>query len=201
MDKLVYIVDDDADVRALLVALLSSVSIPTRTFASGVEFLREVDRSYQGCVLLDVRMPEMSGLEVAEHLRRRELGLPVLLMSAYADVPMVIRALKAKAVDFVQKPFNSQDLLDRIQQAMAEAGSRPARAVSVGAAAQQLESLTRRERQVLDLILAGRLNKEIAAELGIGQRTVETYRAHVMRKMGCKSLVELIRTMAPVGAA
>lgn len=194
---MVYVIDDDADVRALLVALLSSVSIPTRTFASGVEFLREVDRSFSGCVLLDVRMPEMSGLEVADHLRRRELGLPVVLMSAFADVPMVIRAMKAGAVDFVQKPFNSQDLLDRIQQALAQARQRPAGALA-GSAAQCLESLTRRERQVLELIVVGKLNKEIAVDLGIGLRTVETYRAHVMRKMECRSLVELIQAVGPL---
>lgn len=198
MPPAVYVVDDDADVRALLVALLSSVAIPTRTFASGVEFLREVDRSFHGCVLLDVRMPEINGLEVAEHLRRRGFDLPVILMSAFADVPMVIRGLKARAIDFVEKPFNSQDLVDRVQQVLAQVGPRSAAVLPGGTLAQRLDSLSRRERQVLEQIVAGKLNKEIAAELGIGLRTVETYRANVMKKMACKSLVELIHAVSPL---
>lgn len=194
MPKQVYIVDDNADVRALLVALLSSVSVPTRTFSSGVDFLREVNRSFEGCLMLDVRMPDMSGLEVCEHLRRRRLRLPVILMSAFADVPMVIRAMKAGAVDFVEKPFNAQDLLERVQTVLAQSEE-----AGEAAAGYAVDVLTARERQVLDRILAGKLNKEIAAELGIGQRTVETHRAKLMRKLGCKSVVELVRNMASVG--
>lgn len=192
MSKVVYVVDDDDGVRALLSALLLSVSIPTREFASGVEFLRVVNRSFDGCVLLDVRMPQISGLEVCEQLRQRGIQLPVVLMSGFADVPMVIRAMKVGAIDFVQKPFNSQDVLERIQHALA---STEIRSMPGGEAVQYLDALTPRERQVLELAVTGKLNKEIAAELGIGQRTVETHRAKMMKKMACRSMVELMRKL------
>lgn len=189
----VYIVDDSPDVRAMLAALLASVSIPTRGFASGVEFLQAVSRSYAGCVLMDVRMPEVSGLEVLAHLRRRDLHLPVILMSGFADVPMVIKAMKLGTVDFIEKPFNSTDLLECIQQALArDAAERAARGGS-GEVAQRLDSLSKREREVLGKVLAGKRNKEIAGDLGISQRTVETHRGNVMRKMGCVSVVELVQ--------
>lgn len=198
MQNVVYIVDDDPDVRALLAALISTIRVPTRAFASGMEFLHHVDRSWHGCVLLDVRMPQIGGLEVAEQLRRRDLHLPIVLMSGFADVPMAIRAIKAGAIDFVQKPFDSEDLLERVRQALDWNHACPAADFPCQVADPQLKDLTRRERQVLDLILAGKLNKQIAAELGIGIRTVETHRAQLMRKTACRSLAELIRTASPL---
>ena len=192
--KFVYIVDDDAEVRGGLVALLSTVSIPTREFESGIEFLQLLRRNFHGCVLLDVRMPDMSGIEVCEQLRLRESDLRVILMSGYADVPMVIRGMKAGAVDFVEKPFNPQDLLDRIHEALALDPGRPATDQPGAEILRRLETLARREREVLDLILIGKLNKQIADELGIGLRTVESHRAQIMQKMGCSHVVDLFRS-------
>lgn len=189
----VYIVDDSTEVRALLSALFASVSIPTQQFHSGAEFLRVVDRSYSGCVLMDVRMPEMSGLEVAAHLRRRKLNLPVILMSGFADVPMAVKAMKLGAVDFVEKPFNSQDLIERVQQALAGYAEERAAFDEASESYQRLKSLSPREQEVLERILAGRKNKEIAYELNISLRTVETHRAAIMRKMECASVAELVQ--------
>lgn len=199
MSGLVYAIDDDPNVRDLLVVLLSSVAIATRTFASASQFLQEISPTNAGCLFLDVRMPETSGLDVLDCLRRRGFGLPVIMMSCYADVPMVTRAFKAGVVDFVEKPFNPQDIIEKVQQIFALDQFR-----SGGASAdveQRLASLSARERQVLELILKGLRNKEIAAELGVGQRTIETHRANLMKKMACKSLLELIQRISPPNKA
>ncbi|MEF8702347.1 MAG: response regulator [Candidatus Accumulibacter sp. UW26] len=188
-----YVVDHDASVRRLLSAVLASVSIPTHGYASGTEFLRDVNMSYDGCVLMDVRMPGISGIEVCEHLRRRRLRIPVILLSEFADAPMVIRSMRAGAIDFIQKPFNPQELLDRIQRIFADNDLQAAQDILREAEDESSELLTRRERQVLELALTGKRNKEIADELGIGLRTIETHRSRVMQKLGCKSVLELVR--------
>lgn len=200
MTGFVYIIDDSADIRAFLSALLASVSIPSRIFASGIDFLQAVNRAYAGCILMDVRMPGMSGLEVVTHLRRRDLRLPVILMSGFADVPMVIKAMKLGAVDFIEKPFNSTDLLERLQQALAQDAAERVAQEETGSFRQKLDALSRRERQVLDLVLAGRKNKEIASDLDISKRTVETHRSSIMKKLGCGSLVELVQAASTLAA-
>lgn len=192
MRKVVHIVDDDASVRGLLSALLASVSIRTHEYASGTEFLRDVNMSYDGCALVDVRMPGISGIEVCEHLRRRRLHIPVILLSEFADAPMVIRSMRAGAIDFIQKPCNAQELLDRTQRIFADDDLQTAQGILREVEVESFEFLTPRERQVLELALTGKLNKEIACELGIGLRTIETHRSRVMQKLGCKSVLELV---------
>lgn len=190
---IVYVVDDDEAVRDSLRMLLKSVGHEVRTFASAKEFLAGHDTSRPGCIVLDIRMPEMSGLELQEALRRQRFRLPVIFITGHGDVPMAVQAMQRGAADFIQKPFRDQDLLDVIHRALdgsvAERGVQAQR----GEVLKRLGSLTAREREVMDMVVAGHANKVIAIELGISQRTVEIHRARVMEKMQCRSLADLVR--------
>jgi two-component system response regulator FixJ len=196
----VFVVDDDRAMRDSLRWLLESVGLTVRTYSTAAAFLREYEPAQPGCLVLDVRMPGMSGLDLQAELVRRGAGLPTIVVTGHAEVPMAVRAVKAGAVDFIEKPFSDQHLLDRVRQALEidrlEREVRHRRE----AARRRLESLTARERQVLGLVVAGKANKEIAATLGLSPKTVEVHRAHVMSKMAVDSLAELIRVALLAGA-
>jgi FixJ family two-component response regulator len=188
----VFIVDDDAGVLKSLAFLMGTVGLPTETFASAQEFLAHYDPDAPGCLVLDVRMPVMSGLELQEKLHGMGSTLPIIFLTAHGDVPMAVKAVQSGAVDFLQKPFHDQELVDKINRAM-EANARARQAAAAQRdVALRVRSLTPRERQVLDGVVAGKANKVIAGELGVSQRTVEIHRARVMKKMGAESLAQLV---------
>ena len=194
----VFIVDDDEAVRDSLRLLLKSVGLNPVTLASAHEFLEVYDPDQPGCVVLDVRMPQMSGLEVQEQLNLRGAIVPVIFITGHGDIPMAVEAMQAGAFDFLQKPFRDQDLIDRIQRALAKDRANRDYLSQRGQVRERLESLTPREREVLTLVIAGRQNKIMAADLGVSQRTVEIHRSRVMEKMGATSLAQLVRMMMDV---
>ncbi len=189
----VFVVDDDAAVLDSLKLLLRSVGLEAETYTSAREFIADYDPDARGCLVLDVRMPGMSGLELQERLEALGSTLPVIFITAHGDVPMAVKAVKAGAVDFIQKPFSDQELLDKIQHAMEENARARAAAADREEVSARIASLTARERQVMELVVAGKANKVIAHELGLSQRTVEIHRARVMEKMQAASLPELVQ--------
>jgi two-component system response regulator FixJ len=193
-DKLVYIVDDDEAVRDSLGLLLESAGHLIEAFEAAAEALESCRTRLPACIVTDVRMPEMDGLEFQEKLAASGIDVPVIVMTGHADVPLAVRAMKAGAVDFIEKPFQDEAILASIEIAM----KRQSRAVDP-ALMERLESLTPREREVLELLVIGHPNKVIAHRLDISPRTVEIHRAHVMEKMKAKSLPELVRTAMQAG--
>lgn len=191
--SLVYIVDDDPDMRDSLRWLMKTVGIRAQTFASAAEFLRDFTPNGPGCVILDVRMPGTSGLDLFEELIARGEGMPVIFITAHADVPMAVRALKSGAVEFVEKPFNRQTLLDKVQRAIKDDSQRRSRMAARANLSRRFQQLTDKEREVLELIKEGRPNKDIASQLQITPRAVELRRSSLMRKLGVRSLIELLR--------
>lgn len=195
MAATVFIVDDDPGLRAALVRLFQSVGLPSQPCASAQEFLQTCTPEALGCIILDVRMPGMSGLELQSELRARGIKLPVIMISGYADVAVVTRAFNGGAFEFVEKPFSDQCLLEIVGKAMAldeeRHGLRKARA----AFQNRLAGLTQREREILEMVVAGKPNKVIAVDCSVSQRTVEVHRAHIMQKMGVTGLGDLVRTM------
>jgi two-component system response regulator FixJ len=190
--RTVFVVDDDHAVRESIRELAGSV-LPVETFASAEEFLGALNGGRPGCVVLDLRMPGMSGLDLQQALASRNITMPIIMISGYGDVASVVHALKAGAVDFIEKPFSRQLLLDRIYRALElEERNRVAHARRAELAA-RVAHLTPREREVMELVVSGRTNKVIAAELGLCEKTVEVHRAHVMSKMKVQSLAELVR--------
>ena len=191
----VYVVDDDDAVRNSLRLLLKSVGIPAVAFGSARDFLAAYDPDVPGCLVLDVRMPGMSGLELQEELNRLGAIIPVIFITGHGDIPMAVEAMQHGAFDFLQKPFRDQDLIDRVQRALV-ADSTNRKALDEGhQIAERYESLTPREREVLALVTQGKANKVMAGDLGVSQRTVEIHRARVMEKMGANSLAQLVRMM------
>ena len=195
----VYIVDDDPAVRDALQWLLRSRGVASLAWASGTEFLAATTPGLAGCALLDVRMPEMSGIELFDRLRRSDCALPVIFLTGHGEVPMAVQALKDGAFDFVEKPYDDNALVDKVLAAMAHDASRTAREGSIAELRHRLALLTQREVEVMDRILAGKLNKVIADELGIAMRTVEVHRSHIFEKMKVRSAVELSQTISPLG--
>ena len=189
----IFIVDDDEGVRESLQALLEAEGFAAETFASASAFLAGDTAARPACLIADIRMPDMDGLELQEELVRRKAGLPVIVVTGHGDVPLAVRAMKAGAIDFLEKPYDETVLLGSLRRALAEAEEATERAAAVQEAEARLATLTDRERQVLDLLAAGRPNKVIAYELDISPRTVEIHRARVMEKMRAKSLAELVR--------
>jgi two-component system response regulator FixJ len=196
---IVFIVDDDEAVRSSLRLLLKSVGQVPVALGSAREFLDKYDPAQPGCLVLDVRMPEMSGLELQEKLNLRGAVIPVIFITGHGDVPMAVEAMQAGAFDFLQKPFRDQDLIDRIQRALEKDRANRAGLNERSLIREHLESLTPREREVLALVTSGKPNKIMAAELGVSQRTVEIHRARVMEKMSASSLAQLVRMMMDLG--
>ncbi len=193
----VHVVDDDDAIRDALAWLLKSRGLPARTWPSGEDFLAAWSVAMRGCVILDVRMDGMSGVELFERLLARGSRLPVIFLTGHADVPLAVSALKGGAFDFVEKPFNDNDLVDRIVAALGQEEALRRTLETEADVAGRLEALTQRERQVMERILAGDFNKQIADALGIAVRTVEVHRARVFEKMGVRSAVELAQLVAP----
>ena len=189
----VFIVDDDDAMRRGLEFLISSAGYKGESFDSGKAFLDYYKPAMHGCLLLDVRMPGMSGLELQEHLRDERITVPVILVTAYADVPTAVRAMQAGASDFIEKPFEGSELLKRIRRALARDAETQKDDRRLRKIRGRLETLTPRERQVMELVVDGLLNKQIASELGISMKTVENHRARVMEKMKVVSLAHLVR--------
>jgi len=192
-EQTVFVVDDDAAVRDSLSWLIKSVGLKVETFGSAHEFLEKLNPRRQGVVVLDVRMPGMSGLELQEKLVSDSITLPVIIVTGHGDVPMAVRAVKSGAFDFIEKPFNDQVLLDRIQQAMKRQVETRKVEEQRADVAGRLNTLTPREKEVLEMVVSGNPNKVIAAQLGISCRTVEIHRGRVMEKMRASSLSELVR--------
>lgn len=191
----VYIVDDDEAVLDAIRMLLLSVDYEVETFQSPRAFLEAAPGITAGCLVLDVRMPAMSGLELQQLLKQRGVPIPIIFITGHGDVPMAVQAMQAGAFDFLQKPFRDQDLLDRIGEALVADNNRRRNQYHQGEVKVRLAQLSPREREVLDLVVAGQANKVIAAELNLSQRTVEIHRARVMEKMEARSLADLVRMM------
>jgi len=191
---LVHVIDDNADVRSSLELLLKSVAIDAQTYATADEFLHELGQAPNrpGVLLLDVRMPGMSGMTLLERLRSEHPSLRVVMMTGHGDIDMAVRAMKLGAIDFISKPFSSQDLLDRIQDVVRQTLDTGVPDISASVAAARLATLTAREREIFDRIVAGDANKVIAIDLGVSVRTVESHRASIMEKMKAKTLVDLV---------
>jgi two-component system response regulator FixJ len=190
---LIYIVDDDDGMRRALSTLMSTVGYHAVAFARPNEFLSNHDPDQRGCVVLDVRMPEMSGLEVQQKLNKSGAMLPVILITGHGDIPMAVQAMKDGAFDFLQKPFRDQDLLDRIHGALKLDAENRAAVEKQADVKRREESLTPREREVMVLVVDGHANKVIAIDLGLSERTVEIHRANVMEKMGARSVAHLVK--------
>jgi len=193
LQPVVYIVDDDAAVRRSLEWLVSSVGLQARPLASAQEFLEVFDESRPACLVLDLRMPDMGGLELQEQLAARGLEVPTIMITAYAEVPAAVRAMRAGAVDFVPKPFSDQALLERIQEATARARQLFLRRRAQVDLGEMLKQLSRRERQVMEGLAAGLANKQIAARLGLSEKTVEVYRSRLLKKLQVRTVAEVVR--------
>ncbi len=193
----IFIVDDDEPVRDSLSLLIRSVGYAVEAYSSAIEFLDAYD-DRPGCLVLDVRMPQMSGLDLQEELIERRAILPIIFMTGHGDVPMAVQAMRGGAVDFLQKPLRDQDLLDRINEALRTDAKNRELLAQKQETAQRLQQLTAREREVMELVAAGKANKVIAYELDVSQRTVEIHRARVMEKMRATSLAHLVRMVVDV---
>jgi two-component system, LuxR family, response regulator FixJ len=189
----VFVVDDDDAVRGSLRLLLKSVGLAAQPFGSAQDFLEHYSPDQPGCLVLDVRMPGMSGLELQQQLNVRGVVIPVIFITGHGDVPMAVEAMQHGAFDFLQKPFRDQDLIDRIQRALEKDRGYRQELRKREQIRERRDSLTPREQEVLELVTSGKANKVMAADLGVSQRTVEIHRARVMEKMGAASLAQLVR--------
>jgi RNA polymerase sigma factor (sigma-70 family) len=189
----VFIVDDDADVRESLQELLESVGLHSESFGTAQEFLAARHGDGPSCLILDVRLPGISGLDLQHELKRRRISIPIIFLTAHADVPMSVRAMKSGAVEFLTKPFRQQELLDAVQRSIARARIQREKERELAELRQRHERLSVREREVMNLVVSGMLNKQVAAELGASEATIKMYRSQVMKKMQAKSLPELVR--------
>ena len=189
----VFIIDDDRGMRQAIQDLVESVGLRAEAFATGQDFLGKQLSDSPSCLVLDVRLPQLSGLDFQRQLADTGVQIPIIFITAHGDIPMSVRALKSGAVEFLTKPFRDQDLLDAIQQALQRDSAARAQQTEIHALEQRLQSLTVREREVMTLVVSGMLNKQIAAELGASEATVKIHRGHVMEKMQAGSIVELVR--------
>ena len=198
-DGLVFVVDDDASLRESLKNLIRSVGLRVEAFTSAQEFLRCKRLDLPGCLVLDVRLPGLSGLDLQKRMAEAAMKIPIIFITGHGDIPMTVRAMKAGAVEFLTKPFRDQDLLDAIQQALERDRKAREQRAEIEELRRRVESLTPRERDVLNLVVIGLLNKQIAGELGTSETTVKIHRHQVMEKMGANSLAELVRMSDRVG--
>jgi len=194
-NPVIMVVDDDSGVRNAMRSLLKSVGLESALYGSAQEFLAAYQPTQPGCLVLDIRMPGMSGLELQQQLNLRGAVVPVIFMTGHGDIPMAVEAMQHGAFDFLQKPFRDQDLLDRIQRAIVKDGEQRQSLGEHERIKAHLETLTAREREVLDLMTQGKQNKVIAQDLGVSPRTVEIHRARVMEKMNAQSVAQLVRMM------
>ncbi len=194
----VFVVDDDPDVRQVLRRLITSVGLRVELYESANAFLEVCKPGTPGCILLDIRMPGMSGLEMQKELAAREIKLPVIFLTGHGDVQVAVHAMKAGALDFIEKPFNNQFLLDRVQQALTESVDADRDHAKHAEITHRMERLTPREHQVMELVAAGETNKGVARVLEISEKTVEIHRANVMDKMHAKTLADLVKMLLEV---
>jgi FixJ family two-component response regulator len=192
-DAIVFVVDDDSSVREAIKSLISLVGLHVETFATAQEFLGNERPDLPGCVVLDVELPGLSGLDLQRELTTHGIKLPIIFITGHGDIPMSVRAMKAGATEFLTKPFRDQDLLDAIQQALERDRAARQHSREISELRKRFDALTPREREVMSLVVAGWLNKQIGFELKISEITVKIHRGRVMNKMGAKSLAELVR--------
>jgi two-component system, LuxR family, response regulator FixJ len=200
-DGVIYVVDDDEAVRDSLAVMLETKGYPVRSFATATEFLAAAPTLRPGCLVSDVRMPQMDGLELQQRLSERALSFPLIVITGHGDIPLAVRTMKAGALDFIEKPFTTEVILNSVAAALRHIAARAEPDAATAAATARLATLTPRERQVLEGLLAGLPNKSIAYDLEISPRTVEIHRARVMDKMGARSLSELVRLGLAAGLA
>src|ERR1700686_3043541 len=196
---IVFVVDDDPSVRRAIKRLIESVGLQVEVFGSAQEFLQGWRRDAPSCLVLDIRLPGISGLDFQPQLAEAHIRIPIIFITAHGDIPMTVRAMKAGAVEFLTKPFRDQDLLDAIQVALERDRTRRQQQAETATLRARLESLTPREREVLPLVVSGLLNKQVAAEIGTTEATVKVHRSQLMRKMGADSLPELVRMAEKIG--
>ena len=192
-DPIVFVVDDDPLIRDGLRSLIKSVGLHVETFGSSREFMQRKPSDAPACLVLDVRLPGLSGLDLQRELNESNIQIPIIFMTGHGDIPMSVRAMKNGAQEFLTKPVRGQDLLDAVQQAIARDRAARRERAKMADLRTRFDSLTPREREVLDLIVAGLLNKQIAGELNIGEVTIKTHRAHIMQKTQAESLAHLVR--------
>jgi FixJ family two-component response regulator len=197
--SLVFVVDDDASVREALKRLIRSVGLQVELFGSAREFLQGKRPDVPSCLVLDVRLPGISGLDFQRQLAETNIPIPIIFITGHGDIPMSVRAMKGGAVEFLTKPFRDQDLLDAIQLALERDRVRRQHEAEIATLRERFEWLTPREREVLPLVVSGLLNKQIAAEIGTSETTVKVHRGQLMRKMGADSLPELVRMAEKIG--
>jgi FixJ family two-component response regulator len=192
-DAMVFIIDDDEAVREGLAALFRSVGLQVKLFASAAEFRQTSLPDVPSCLVLDIRLPGLGGLEFQADLARANIQIPIIFMTGHGDIPMSVRAMKAGAVEFLTKPFRDQDMLDAVQLAIEQDRKQHKDAVATFKLKANFETLSAREQQIMSLVAAGLMNKQIAAEIGVSEVTVKVHRGSVMRKMGAKSIADLVR--------